>query len=75
MTRRRSHAIHDDLIALTDRLIAQYSGALPAGAVMRCVSRTYQELRIAGVRDDVLSRTEQVARTQLAARLPAHGAA
>ena len=60
---------HDGLLDLTDRLIVEYRGALPAGAVMRCVARTHHQLRAAGLADDAPHYTEEVTRRRLAERV------
>lgn len=64
--RSASQARHEDLLHLTTRLIIEYSGALPAGSVMRCVARAHHDLLAAGVYD--MGAAEEVARRRLVER-------
>lgn len=75
MTHTARNRQREDIAHLVERLIAEYAGAVPAGAVMRCVSRVRHELLQAGVRTNLVATVEQVARARLSARIPAHGAA
>ena len=60
---------HDGLLDLTDRLIVEYRGALPAGAVMRCVARTHHQLVAAGLGEEAPQYTEEVTRRRLTERV------
>lgn len=63
----------EELLAMTERLVAEYAGMVPAGSVMRTVARCHVDARRSGgLRDDVVGVVEQVARARLAAIMPAH---
>ena len=62
----------DELLALTDRLIAEYAGLIAAGTVIRIVSRCHEHLLRAGVREGLTIATEAGARTRLRSIIPAH---
>lgn len=64
-----------DLMAVTDRLIAEFAGALPPGTVMRHVCRAREHLLATGVRAGLAIAAETMARTRLRTLLSAHGAA
>lgn len=64
-----------DVMAVTDRLIAEFAGALPAGTVMRHVCRAREQLLATGVRAGLAVAAEAMARTRLRTLLSAHGAA
>ena len=59
----------DSLAEMTERLIGEFEGQLPPGAVIRCVARTVQQLRQEGVSTPYLAEcAEPVTRLQLAER-------
>ena len=60
-----------ELRKLTDELIAEFSGTVPAGTVMRVVARVREELQRCGVRVDLAAATEAAARSQLIGHRPA----
>jgi len=66
-SRQRSRA---ELTELAARLAAAYSGRVPAGVVIACVTRSSEVLRRAGGDDDLVCRTEAMVRTQLDQRIP-----
>jgi hypothetical protein len=61
----------DEMLAMTDGLIAEFSGLLPAGSVMRCVARCRKQLHRSGVRHGLVAATEAAARMRLTAVIPA----
>lgn len=63
------------MLALADLLIAEFSHALPAGTVIRQVSRAREELLVAGVRAGLVAATETMARHRLVALVPPHATA
>ena len=75
-TRVRSNQFHDFhqswTIAIRNALNA---GLLPAGTVIRCVARTQEQLRRAGVRAELAVVAEASARHRLSRLVPAHGSA
>ena len=59
----------DALAELTEQLINDYDGLLPPGAVIRCVARTVQEFRLAGLSTELLPyAVEPIVREGLAER-------
>lgn len=61
------------LLAMSERLIAEYAGTIPAGSVMRTVARCHAEaLHAGGRRGAVVGQVEHAARARLAAIVPAH---
>lgn len=65
------HHVREQLLTMTERLVAEYAGILPAGSVMRCVSRCWVQARLAGGPVDVVDETEATARRRLSAMVPA----
>jgi hypothetical protein len=63
------------MLAMTESLIAHYSGVIPAGSVMRCVARCQEHLLRAGVRDGLVAAVEASARRRLDGAVPAHAVA
>lgn len=61
------------MLAMTERLIAEYADLFPAGSIIRCVSRCWLLQRNADDDVDVVVATEAAVRRRLAAVLPAHG--
>lgn len=61
-----------EIDALALRLVAEYSGRLPAGGVLTCVARCSEELRRSGSTSNLLAETEARARAELDLRIPAH---
>jgi hypothetical protein len=68
-------ASRDDMLRMTERLIADYAGRVPAGGVTQVVARAQEQLRSTGYDDLLVERTEMVARSRLAKRFAAHSAA
>lgn len=62
-----------DLIAVTDRLIAEFAGQVPAGTVMRYVGRAREQLLATGVRAGLAVAAEAMARARLRTLLSGHG--
>jgi len=60
---------------MTERLVAEYAGLIPAGGVMRVVARAQEQLRTTGGDEDIVDRTEVLARSRLSRRFAAHSAA
>lgn len=69
----RRSAEHD-LVTVTDALIAEFAGVLPAGTVIRQVGQAREQLLAAGVRAGLAVAAETMARTRLRMLMPAHGA-
>jgi hypothetical protein len=67
--------LRDDMHALADMLVAEFSHVLPAGTVIRHVARAREELLVAGVRAGLVIATETMARHRLRALVPAHAEA
>lgn len=68
MGTRLTATIHDELLELTLRLTAEYQD-VPAGSVMRCVSRALLRARLSGTPDrDLPAETEWHTRLLLARR-------
>lgn len=63
----------DELIAVTDALIAEFAGRLPAGTVIRQVGQAREQLLASGVRAGLAVAAEAMARTRLSTLIPAHG--
>ena len=61
------HAAYAELLQMTEALIAEYAGQVPAGRVLSCVARCREELLRAGVRAGLVTATEAAARVRLAA--------
>ena len=59
------HRAEDPIREITGRLVAEYSGALPPGTVMRCVARCRHQLRRAGIRAGLDHAVEAMARHRL----------
>ena len=58
---------------LTARLVAEFSGSIPAASVARCVERSREALLASGLRRaGLLTATEYMARAYLGKRIPAH---
>ena len=58
-------SVHAELVAVTDTLIAEHSGQVPAGTVIRCVAQAREQLLRAGVRAGLAIAVESMARTRL----------
>ncbi len=69
----RRSAEHD-LVAVTDLLIAEFAGILPAGTVIRHVARAREQLLGSGVRTGLATAAEALARRRLSTLVPAHAA-
>ena len=57
--------VHAELAAVTDSLIAEHAGQVPAGAVIRCVAQAREQLLRAGVRTGLAVAVESMARSRL----------
>lgn len=68
-------AAHQDLLEVTDSLIAEFAGLLPAGTVIRCVARAREQLLGSGVQSGLAGAAESTARQRLTELLPAHRSA
>jgi hypothetical protein len=68
-------AAQRDFLRLTDSLIAEFAGLLPAGTVIRCVARAREQLLRSGVRSGLAAAAESTARPRLTELLPAHRSA
>lgn len=68
-------ATRADFQDVTDSLIAEYAGRLPAGTVIRAVARAREQMLSAGVRSGLAIAAEAMARLRLSERLPAHRSA
>lgn len=58
---------------VTDALIAEHAGSVPAHTVARHVAQAREELLAAGVRAGIAAAVEAMARTRLRGLTPAHG--
>ena len=63
-------ALHQEMEAMTESLIAEYSGRHPAGAVIRCVARCREQLLRGGVQRSLVPDTEAAARKVLQRTAP-----
>ena len=63
------------MLAMTEGLIAEFSGLVTAGSVMRCIARCREQLRRSGVRHGLVPATQAAARVKLTAAIPAGAAA
>jgi len=62
----------EDLQRVTDTLIAEFAGQLPAGTVIRCVAQARVQLLRSGVRSGLAVAAEAMARLRLSQLLRAH---
>jgi hypothetical protein len=62
----------DELIAVTEELIAEFAGRVPAGTVIRHLALAREQLLADGVRAGVAVAAEAMARMRLVALVPAH---
>ena len=60
------------MVALTDRLIAEFSGIHPARAVIRHVAHAREECVRAGMRSGLVRSVETMTRTRLGSVVPPH---
>lgn len=73
MTADQRHRQRDELLAMTERLVAEYAGVIPAGSVMRTVARCQHAHQLrCGDRDEIVVAVEGATRTRLAEIVPAH---
>ena len=63
------YPLHSEMLAMTEQLIGEYSGAVPAGVVIDCVARTREHLVRTGVRHGLTAATEAAVRVRLAHRV------
>jgi hypothetical protein len=68
-------ALHSDMVAMTEAMIAEFADRLPAASVSRCISRCREDLLRAGLRAGLVEATAAAARRQLDAHVPAHAEA
>jgi hypothetical protein len=69
------HATHSEMLAMTERLIAEYAGKIPAGSVIACVALCREHLLRSGVRQGLVPATEASVHLRLTTRLPSHSVA
>jgi hypothetical protein len=62
--------MHAELLAMTERLVAEYAERVPSGTVIRCVARCREHLLMTGVREGLVAATEAAVRVRLARILP-----
>lgn len=67
-------SVRQELTMVTDELIAEFAGSLPAGTVIRHVGQAREQLLAAGTWSDLPVAVATMARTRLHTLLPAHGA-
>ena len=61
------HHLRDQMLAMTERLVAEYAGQIPAGRVMRTVARCHHSYLLrGGDTADVVVTVERSARRRLA---------
>ncbi len=68
----RRELVREQLLALTERLVAEYAETIPPTTVVRCVARCREQLLQSGVRHGLVAATEAAVRTQLSATIPVH---
>jgi hypothetical protein len=69
------HAMHAEMLTMTEQLIAEYAGVAPAGVVIAHVARAREHLLRTGIRQGLVAATEAAARLRLAGYVPAHAVA
>jgi hypothetical protein len=57
---------------MTESLIVEFAGLVPAGRVISCVARMREHLLKTGIRAGLAPATEAAVRAHLRSRLPAH---
>ena len=62
-------AERNELLDMTHRLVREHEQHLPAGSVIRCVSRCRDELVRMGVRDGLVEAAEAMSRRRLMDRV------
>jgi hypothetical protein len=62
-------AARHELLDMTHRLVREHEQNLPAGSVIRCVSRCRDELVQMGVRDGLVAAVEAMSRRRLMDRV------
>jgi hypothetical protein len=62
-----------ELIAVTETLIAEFAGSVPAGTVIRHLALAREQLLAAGVRAGLAAAAEAMARLRLATLVVPHG--
>ncbi len=65
-------SFREEVLAMSERLVAEYAGQVPAGSVLRYVARCHEQLRLAGVDDGLVAAIEDAVRLRLADVAPAH---
>lgn len=66
-------AARDELIAVSQTLIAEFAGTVPAGTVIRHLAIAREQLLTAGVRAGLAAAAETMARLRLGALAAPHG--
>jgi hypothetical protein len=61
-----------EMSAVTQRLVCEYAGQLPADSVIRCVARSREHLLRAGIRQGLTDATEAMAHALLRELVPAY---
>jgi hypothetical protein len=72
---QQRRAERDEILAMTEGLIAEFSGLVSAGSVMRCIARCRKQLHRSGIRHGLVPATEAAARVKLTAVVPTAAAA
>lgn len=71
MTFDERQILRADMVSMTESLVVEFAGRIPAGAVIGCVARSREHLLKTGVRAGLVPATEAAARRSLQATLPA----
>jgi hypothetical protein len=66
-------AAREELIEVTEALIAEFAGAVPAGTVIRQLALAREQLLAAGVRAGLAAAAEAMARVRLTGLAAPHG--
>jgi len=74
-TAETRRATRQDLSEVTNSLIAEFAGRLPAGTIIRCVAQAREQLLRSGLRTGLAVAAESMARIRLSEILPAHRSA
>jgi hypothetical protein len=64
------HAVHAEMVEMTERLVAEFAGIVPAATVIGYVARCREHLLQTGVRHGLVAATEGAVRVQLGGRIP-----
>jgi hypothetical protein len=66
------HRDHQEMLRMTEQLVAEFQGAFSARAVVAAVGRCRERLLLSGVRHGLVPATEAAVRAQLSHAVPAH---